>query len=86
MSSDKPTFADDIDQVMRLGYGRRMLGRIVAMGAVENAYSSNPQDTAYNLGLVETSRKLDALMREVNPEAWLILQREMISEETDGDS
>ena len=81
----KPTFADDLDQVMRLGYGRRMLGRIVNMGAVENVYSSNPQDTAYNLGLVETSKKLNLLMREVNPEAWLILQREMISDETESD-
>lgn len=79
----KPTFADDLDQVMRLGYGRRMLGRIVAMGAVESVYSSNPHDMFYNLGLVETSKKLNALMREVNPEAWLILQREMISDESD---
>jgi len=68
---------------MCLGYGRRLLARIVEQGNVENTFSTDPYSTAYNIGLNQTAKSLNTLMREVNSEAWLIMQREMLQDATD---
>lgn len=68
---------------MRLGYGRRLLANIVKMGESQSLFNQDPVLMAYQLGLAQTAKDLNTKMRDVNGEAWLIMQREMLSEESD---
>lgn len=75
-----PTFDEDLDAVMRLGYGRRLLRRMVERQWINAPFMSDPLALSYNLGLTQHARDLNDQMRRVNPEAWLIMQREAMQE------
>lgn len=78
-----PTFEDDLDQIMRTGFGRRFLARYVASGMVDTAFNADTNATYFNLGLASKARQLDEAMRQVNPDCWLLMHRELIDLERD---
>lgn len=79
----EPTYEEDLERVMALGYGRRVLARMIRDGAVKSPFHPDAANTAYNLGLTQHSRDLDDLLRSINGEYWLIMKREELKMEED---
>ena len=81
----KRTLDDDLDEVLRLGYGRRVLASIVREGMVDCPLGATPQETAFNLGMQQAARNLDRRLRAINGDAWLIMHKEILTAEEDED-
>jgi hypothetical protein len=72
-----PTLADDLDTVIRLGAGRRVLAWLTERGQVIVPLGATPEQTAYSLGEIHSAKELDARLRDINLDAWLLMQREI---------
>ena len=81
----RPTYEADLDRVMDLGFGRRVLREMIAMGMVDAPFSKDPLEMAYNLGMRQASIDLDRKLKEISGDKWLLMQREQMSLEEDED-
>ena len=79
----KPYTEDDLDEVLRNGAGRRFLAMLVTSGLQDTHLGRTPEETAYNLGVSSVARDLDRRLRARNPDAWLLMHRELITNEED---
>ena len=70
----------DLDQTVRLGHGRRVLAFLVQKGMGAAPLGATPEQTAYSLGLRQAAVELDQWIKSVNPEVWLVMQREMLGD------
>jgi hypothetical protein len=78
MKSDQPTLEEDLDVLIRLGAGRRVLAWLTDRGRVVVPLCDTPEKTAYQLGEIHVAKELDSILRSVNPDAWLTMQREIL--------
>lgn len=79
----RPTFEADLDRVMDLGFGRRVLREMIAIGMVDAPFSKDPLEMAYNLGLRQCAVDLDRKLKAISGDKWLLMQREQMSLEED---
>jgi len=74
---------EDLDDVLRSGAGRRFLARLIRDSLQDTTLGRSPEETAYNLGMASVGRTLDGRLRAINAEAWLLMQREMVEEDSE---
>lgn len=70
----------DLDLTIRLGHGRRVIAALIQKGMGAAPLGADPQHTAFNLGLRQAAVELDQWVKTVNPEVWLVMQREMLGD------
>lgn len=73
----RPSIEDDLDATIRNGAGRRCLAALVKEGMVDSPLGRNPEETAFNLGALQTARNLDRRLRAINFQAWALMHKEM---------
>jgi hypothetical protein len=86
--SKVPTFDDNLERVMEMGFGRHVLAEIIR-GAKGGGvcFDSDPLKMAYKLGLRQFGVDLEERLRQLNGDLWLLMEREMLNlEEDDGKS
>jgi hypothetical protein len=74
---DQPTLEEDLDHMIRLGVGRRVLAWLVKRGYEVCPVRDTVEQTYYALGEIHSAKELDALLKSINVEAWLIMQRDI---------
>lgn len=78
--TDKKTpLETDIDTTLRSAAGRRVFSWLTR--DVHVGFNADPLAMAYNLGLMHAAQALDDRLKDINPEAWLILKREELTPE-----
>lgn len=81
----RPTFESDLDRVMDMGFGRRVLREIITMGMCDVPFSKDPLEMAYKLGQLHTAQDLDRRIRDISGDKWLLMHREMMALDEDED-
>ena len=78
-------FSKDLDAVARSGAGRRVLAKLISDATAGCLFSDNHAQMAFEAGRREMGMWLDARIREVNPDLWLLMQREALKTTEDED-
>ena len=79
-----PTFDDNLERVMELGFGRNVLSEIIR-GAKGGGvcFDPDPLKMAYKLGLRQFGLDLEERLRSLNGDLWLLMEREALNLEED---
>lgn len=78
-------FSKDLDAVACSVAGRRVLAKLIADATAGCTYSDCHAQMAFEAGRREMGLWLDARIKEVNPDMWLLMQREAIRSAEDED-
>ncbi len=81
----RPNPDDDLDRVMDTGYGRRFLNDLIRQYTINDPFSSDALIMAHNLGMRQMASDLEARIRKVSAEKWMLLQREAMNLDEDED-
>lgn len=80
-----PDLDDDVERVMDMGFGRRVLRHLVKTGLYSDGFSSDPLVLAYNAGMRHVARELDERIKKQCPDKWLLMQREELKSDDDAE-
>jgi hypothetical protein len=80
------TYEENLEEVLRTGAGRRFLAQFITSGLQDSHLGHTPEETAFNLGVSSVARDMDRRLRVCNPDAWLLMHREMLEADKDEDT
>lgn len=78
-----PTPDEDLDEIMSRAAGRRFIRSILRTALDSDGFSSDPLTLAYNAGVRQAGRELDARAKDVCPRKWMLMMQEDIAMDDD---
>lgn len=78
-----PTPDEDLDDIMSRASGRRFIRAMLRTALDSDGFSGDSLTLAYNAGVRQIGRELDARAKDVCPRKWMLMMQEDIAMDED---